>query len=193
MKVSIRLDAVKVQAAFSAAPDVIRGHVDGALLRGAGEIASEAKRRAPKLFSTLTNSIIVGPAGELAYEVRAGVAYAAYVERGSGPAAGNKKYYPNPDNLLQYLMTTPKARRIARWSRSAKGRADQENEIKRRAQAFAWWIYQHGTRPQPFMGPAVEEKRSAVEGYVRDAVAAGVSEIFGAGTVRERWERRTRP
>lgn len=188
--VSIRIDTTKAQAAFSAAPEVVRRHVEPALLRGANEIAAEEKRLAPKSLSALVNSIIVSPAGELAYQVSPGVGYAAYVVHGSGPAAGRAKYYPNPDNLLQYLMTSPRARGFTRFKRSAKGRLDQENELVRRSQAFAWWIYQHGTKPQDFVTPAVEGKRDACTQFVRDAVTAGVAEIFGAGTVRERWERR---
>lgn len=189
--VSVKVDSLKAQAAFSAAPETLRRHVGGAVWQGANAIAAEEKRLAPKSMTALVNSINVGPAGELAYQVGPGVNYAAYVVQGSGPAVGRPKYFPNPDNLLQYLMTSPKARGFARWSRSTKKRADQEMEITRRAQAFAWWIYQHGTRAQDFVTPAVNNQRDACVEFVRDAVRAGVAEIFGAGTVRERWERRT--
>lgn len=190
-RIDIRIDGVKAVAAFRAAPDVVERHVDGSLARGAKEVAAEAKGRAPKSLSNLANSVIFGKIGPLAYEVRPGVDYAPWVEHGSGPAAGHDRYYPNPDNLLVYISTSPKARGFERWSRSARGRLEQEMALARRAQAFAWWIYQHGTRPQPFMAPAAEAKRSACEDFVRSAVDAGIAEIFGAGTVRERWERRT--
>ncbi|MDD2664370.1 MAG: HK97 gp10 family phage protein [Dechloromonas sp.] len=190
-RIDIRIDSLKATAAFRAAPDVMERHVDGGLMRGAAEIAGEAKRKAPKSLSNLANSVIFGKIGPLTYEVRPGVDYALWVESGSGPAAGHAKYYPNPDNLLAYLMTSPRARGFDRWSRSERGRLEQEMVIARRAQAFAWWIYQHGTRPQPFMAPAAQEKRSACEDFVRAAVDRGIAEVFGAGTVRERWERRT--
>lgn len=189
--VSIRVDTLKAQAAMSAAPDVVRKHVGPAVLRGANEIAAEEKRLAPKSLSALVNSIIVGPAGDLAYQVSPGVDYAAYVVHGSGPAAGRPRYYPNPDNLLQYLMTSPRARGFDRFKRSARGRLEQEMDLVRRSQSFAWWIYQHGTKPQDFVTPAVAAKRDSCVEFVRDAVAAGIAEIFGAGTVRERWQRRT--
>lgn len=182
--ISIRVNGEKAVAAFQAAPDVMIRRIDAATARGANEIATEAKRRAPKSLSQLVGSIIASKVGELSYEVKAGSQHAAYVEGGTGPAAGRAKYFPNPDNLLMYLMTSPKARGFERFSRSDRGRLEQEMVLVRRAQAFAWWIYQHGTKAQPFMGPAVEIKRGACEVYIRQSVDAGIREVFGADAVR---------
>lgn len=186
MKVSVRVDTRQAQAAYSAAPDVLRQHLTGAVKRGAEVIASEQQQRAPKSMSALVNAIHVQPVGDLAWAVRQGVSYAAHVILGTGPAVGNPKYYPNPDSLLQYLTTTPKARGFG-WAKlnSAK-RAGQESEIKRRADAFAWWIYQHGTRPQDYVTPAVEAKRDACVEFIRAATQQAFNEAFGAGTVRFR-------
>lgn len=178
MGIQIRIDYETVRAGLSKAPDVLRRHVGDGLAQGANAIAAEAKNRAPKSESALLNSIIAAPAGDWAYEVRAGVMHAAYVEHGTGPAVGKPKYYPNPDNLLQYLMTSPRARGFKRFKRSDRGRLEQEMGLVRRAQAFAWWIYQHGTKPQPFMAPAAEAKRDACTAFVRAAVDAGLKEIF---------------
>lgn len=179
-RIDIRVDAEKTMAAFDKAPFVMKLHIGGAVQRGAGEIVTEAKRRAPKSLSNLVNSIMAAPSGELAWMARAGTEHAAYVEYGTGPAAGQEKYYPNPDNLLQYLMTTPKARGFKRFKRSERGRLEQEMVMVRRAQAFAWWIYQHGTKAQPFMAPAAEMKRGACEVYIRQAVDRGIREVFGS-------------
>lgn len=178
-RIDIRIDDARVLEAFSKAPEVMRRHVEGGVQRGAGEIVTEAKTRAPKSLSNLVNSIAAAPAGELAWVARAGSAHAVMVEQGTGPAAGKKKYYPNPDNLLQYLMTTPKARGFGRWKRSDRGRLEQEMGMVRRAQAFAWWIYQHGTKAQPFMAPAAEAKRDRCTELVRAAVSKGLLEVFG--------------
>ena len=181
MGIQIRIDYETVRAGLSKAPDVLRRHVGDGLAQGANAIAAEAKNRAPKSESALLNSIIAAPAGDWAYEVRAGVMHAAYVEYGTGPAAGKPRYYPNPDNLFQYLMTNVSARGFKRWSRSkkpGKDRGSQELDIWFRSRAFAWWIYQHGTRAQPFMAPAAEAKRDACTAYVRAAVDAGLKEIF---------------
>lgn len=178
-RIDIRIDGERALAAFTRAPEVMKTQVGAAVQRGAGEIASEAKRRAPKSLSNLVNSIIAAPAGDLAWMVRAGSAHAAPTEYGSGPAAGQPKYYPNPDNLLQYLMTSPKARGFDRFKRSDRGRLEQEMGLVRRAQAFAWWIYQHGTKAQPFMAPAAEAKRDRCTELVRAAVSKGLLEVFG--------------
>lgn len=179
--ISVRIDADQALAAFRAAPEVLARHVDGALARAAAGIAGEAKRRAPKSLSVLTNSIIFGPVGPLAYEVRPGVAYGAYVELGTGPAAGNPQYYPNVDNLIAYLTASPKARGFGRWKKGAE-RDTQAEQIAAKAQAFAWWIWQHGTRPQPYMAPAAEAKRDETVAIVRAAVDAGIAEAFGAAS-----------
>lgn len=184
--VSVRIDSRQAQAAAAQAPEVLRRHLDGAVQRGAGEIAAEQKRLAPKSLSNLVNAINVEKSGDLAYMVRQGVSYAAHVVLGTGPAAGRPKYYPNPDNLLQYLMTTPKARGFSRFKRSERGRLEQEMVLVRRAQAFAWWIYQHGTRPQDYVTPSVEGKRDACVEFIRGATQTAFSEVFGAGTVRFR-------
>lgn len=178
MNLQIRIDYETVRAGLAKAPDVLHRHIEGGLSQGAQAIAAEAKARAPKSLSNLWNSILAAPAGPLRYEVRAGVMHAAYVEHGTGPAVGKPKYYPNPDNLLQYLMTSPRARGFKRFKRSDRGRLEQEMGLVRRAQAFAWWIYQHGTKPQPFMAPAAEAKRDACTAFVRAAVDAGLKEIF---------------
>lgn len=178
MNLQIRIDYETVRAGLAKAPDVLHRYIDGGLSQGAQAIAAEAKERAPKSLSNLWNSILAAPAGPLRHEVRAGVMHAAYVEHGTGPAVGKPKYYPNPDNLLQYLMTSPRARGFKRFKRSDRGRLEQEMGLVRRAQAFAWWIYQHGTKPQPFMAPAAEAKRDACTAFVRAAVDAGLKEIF---------------
>ena len=194
--ISIRVDGDKAVAAFQKAESVMLRHIDDATNFAANEIiAPEVKRRAPASLSQLAGSITVGKVGNLSYEVKAGAKHAAYVEGGTGPAAGRAKYFPNPDNLLMYLMNSPKARGFKDWSRSnledrnlknyqdsdvVLGRLEQEMVLVRRAHAFAWWIYQHGTKAQPFMGPAVETKRSACEMYIRQSVDAGIREVFGA-------------
>ena len=140
-RISFRIDDAQTREAFRRMPGVMAEYVNGGLARGANEIAIEARRLAPKSLSGLVNSINAARSGELEYSVSPGVAYAPWVESGTGPAAGQEKYYPNPDNLLAYLMISPKARGFSRWSRSEKGRTLQEMVLVRRAQAFAWWIY----------------------------------------------------
>lgn len=181
-RIDIRIDDARVLEAFSKAPEAMRRHVGGAVMRGAGDIVTEAQRIVPKSESALETSIKQKQIDDLTWMAVAGTAHAAMVEYGTGPAAGKKKYYPNPDNLLQYLMTNTKARGFERWSRSkkqGKDRGSQELEIWFRSRAFAWWIYQHGTKAQPFMAPAAEAKRDRCTELVRAAVSKGLLEVFG--------------
>lgn len=178
-RIEIRINDARVLEAFTRAPDVMKAHVGGAVRSGAGEIATEAKNLAPILETVLRNSINIKQNSALEWVVHPAAQYAAAVELGTGPAAGRAKYYPNRDNLLQYLMTNPKARGFSRWKRSERGRLEQEMIVKQRAQAFAWWIYQHGTKAQPFMAPAAEAKRDRCTELVRAAVSKGLLEVFG--------------
>ena len=181
MNLQIRIDYETVRAGLAKAEGVLHRHIDGGLSQGAQAIADEARERAPKSESTLWHSIHSKRIGNLYYEAGASAMHAAYVEHGTGPAVGKKRYYPNPDNLFQYLMTNVRARGFKRWSRSTKpgkDRGSQELDVWFRSRAFAWWIYQHGTKPQPFMAPAAEAKRDACTAFVRAAVDAGLKEIF---------------
>lgn len=178
-RIDIRIDDARVLEAFSKAPEVMKRYVGEAVKTGSGEITTEAKARVPQSHGALLNSIGQEQIDETTWMVVARTEHAAMVEYGTGPAAGKKKYYPNPDNLLQYLMTSPKARGFDRWKRSDRGRLEQEMGMVRRAQAFAWWIYQHGTKAQPFMAPAAEAKRDRCTELVRAAVSKGLLEVFG--------------
>jgi len=184
--VSIRIDSSNLQAAMRAAPDVMRRHIDNGLEVSAKDIQEEAFRIASQrdVTKNLSGSIIYTKTGPFEWSIYPTENYAVHVELGTGPAVGRAKYRPNPDNLLQYLMTSPKARGFARFKRGERGRLEQEMGLERRAQAFSWWIYQHGTKPQPFMAPAVKAKRGACEVYIRQAVDRGLRETLGSDAVR---------
>lgn len=181
MRISIKVDDKLARAAMQRTPGVVERHMELGLERGADEVAREARSNASKrdLFGTLRNSIHVEHPGLLRYVVATATNYAKAVEEGTGPAVGNKRYYPNPDSLQQYLMQSPKMRGH-KWARkdSAK-RGGQELDIWFRSRALAWYIYNHGTKPQPFMAPAAAEKEDRVRQLVRASVMDGVREVFG--------------
>jgi hypothetical protein len=176
--ITVKVDHARAVAAFRKAPEVMHRHVDAGLSRGAQEVANEARTLAPKLFSTLTNSILASQVGPLHWRVQPGVNYARDVEEGTGPAAGRSRYYPNPEALQQYIMLSPKMRGH-KWAKpGSRARGEQELNIWFRARALAWYIYAHGTKPQPYMAPAVEAKRSRVIDLVREAAARGAREVM---------------
>lgn len=171
------MDDARVRAALRAAPDRLRQAVDTALARGAEEMARAARAQAPKSLSTLTQSIRVDKVEDLHYTVTPGVNYARFVEEGTGPAAGQPRYYPNPDNLRQYLETTPRARGFE-WAKRGSGKREaQRYDLWHRSRAFAWWIYQHGTRAQPFMRPAFDATAERVRALVEASLSRAATEI----------------
>lgn len=184
IELRVRIDADKALAAFARVGEVMRRHVLEGTEEGGQVVARDAGGRVNSKHSNLVNSIGVAPLEEggpqvIGHEVRAGMAYAPYVELGTGPAAGQPRYYPNPDSLLDYLRTV----RSSRAHNEIRGqrRDFARYELWHRSRAWAWHIYQHGTRAHPFMQPAAEANFVRVCEIVRAAVARGVVEVFGAG------------
>lgn len=186
--ITFRIDDTQAQQAFSRAPEVMLRYVGEGTDQGATVVANAARRSTAftDVFSTLRQSIHVAPiqglpAGQVGHEARTGVAYARYVEEGSGPAVGRPRYYPNPENLLQYLTHSPRLRGFRDWSGPAGSlsRTLQQDGLEWRARAWAWSIYTRGTRAKPYMRPAAEQSEARVRAILKGAVARGVAEVFG--------------
>lgn len=161
MRLEIEFDS-RVEEALRRAPLVMRRHLDDALARGARETADAAKRRAPKAFSTLTNSIREHTVGELHYEVRPAVAYSGHVEAGvQGP-----------------LASMPNLMGLSMWVRRKLGVSDI-GEAGRLAFVIGRKLQREGIKAQPYMKPAFEEKDARVRAMMKGAVARGLSEVFG--------------
>lgn len=159
MEVRVEVDASRLRAALSRAPAVIRRHVDGALSRGALEVAREARRRAPKAFSTLTNSIHATPVGDLHYQVAPGVNYAPWVE--GGRKAGKM---PGVANGLR------------EWVKLKTGLADKP--LDRMTFVIARGIGRDGIKAQPFMAPAMAASEDRLRALVGAAVERGLAEAL---------------
>lgn len=167
--VRITIDTARAMAAFRKAPEVMTRHVDGALEQGAQYVAREAKRRAPKFQSNLVNSIRAEkvpealPPGVLAWQARTGVNYARYVEEGIGPMLSH------PPGIANGLLE---------WVR-AKFAPENDKALSRIAFAVAFAIQRRGIRPRPYMAPAMEASEARVRQWMRQAVQAGIEEVFG--------------
>lgn len=176
MDIRYVVDDARARATLQKAPGVVEKWLEGAIARGAMEIARLGRDKAPKLFSTLTNSIRYERLEALHYRVATGVNYARAVEEGTGPAAGHARYYPNPDSLLDYLTTAP-SKRGFNWARKGSGKREaQRYDLWWRSRALAWHIYQHGTKAHPYMGPAADEGEPIVRLLARNAVASAIQE-----------------
>lgn len=183
--VRIVIDADKAAEAFRRSPDVMLRHAARGTERAAHVIARAAKGKVSKVQSTLANSInvdqIAGLAeAEVGHQAAPGVAYAPYVEEGTGPAAGRPRYYPNPDALLDFISGNNTSRGFKWDATGSFTRTTQKLELFNRARAMAWSIYTKGTKPAPFMAPATEENTDGAFRYVRIAVEQGIAEVFGA-------------
>lgn len=188
----IRLEVDSAQAlwAFERAPDVMARYVGLGTREGAEVVTAAAKENSSEsggfadVFGALRNSIRTYvteglPEGNIGHESRASVKYAAWVEEGTGPAAGHARYYPNQDALLAVLRNSPRSRGY-KWARKgSKKRARQDEELIQRSRAWALSIFVHGTKPHPFMAPAAVRSEARVREVVGAWIGRGIAEVFG--------------
>ena len=179
--IRIELDDARIRWAFSRAPGVVEQHVEAGLDWAASVVAVAARKKAPALFGTLAQTILAVREESLQRVVRSGAKYARYVEEGTGPAAGHARYYPNPDALLEVLRASPSSRGYKWAKKGSRKRGGQDVELWLRSRAWAMAIYARGTRPHPFMRPALEENRDRCAELVRREALNGVREVFGSG------------
>lgn len=188
-EIRFETDAEQARWAFARAPEVMLGRLREGAMKGADVVTREARRTADggfvDLFGTLRQSILTFvardlPEDTLGAESRSGAKYAAYVEEGTGPAAGHRPYYPNPDALLQVLRSSPRSRGYKWAKKGSKKRGGQELELWFRSRAWAMAIFAKGTKPYPFMRPAAVRSEAAVRAVMSEYVGMGIAEVFGA-------------
>lgn len=162
MSLELTVNSRALQRAMQAGPQILGKHLTRAIERVVLEMAREARRRAPKAFSTLTNaisSVMVSPAEG---QVFAGVDYARAVEEGT---RGGRM--PPRQNLEDWI----RVRRIQ----------PDDPDMSPRDLAFvmARAIAKKGTPAQPFMRPAYEAQRAKAEARISSAIDAALTEIGG--------------
>ena len=129
--------------------------IDRAIGRGAQEVAREAKAKAPKAFSTLTQAIIATRESPGTHIVTAGTRYARYTEEGTGPGG-----IPP----LQAMKDWIRVKRIV--PRDPNMSQDQLAHVIRRS------ITRRGTPDQPFLRPALADKIPRIRELVIAAILA---------------------
>lgn len=166
MRLEVRYDDHVPRDMLRRAPDFFRRRLGLALERGAQELAREARGRAPKAFSTLTNSIRAMRENDLHWFVAPGVNYGTWVEGGRMPM--RKTGFQN--GLLEWIKL--------KVAPGASGKdLDRLGFVIRRA------IGRRGIHPHPFMAPAFEAKKARVVELANAAVREAVAEINGGGRV----------
>lgn len=158
MKIKVKVGDARAQAAFQRAPARMRQLVGDALWRGAIEVSRDARDRAPKAFSTLTQSLRPEKVDDLHWRVSPGVNYARPVEEGRMP-----------------MRRMPGAG-LTEWVKLKTGL--QGKALDRATFAIARAIGRRGIDPQPYLKPAAEAKESRVIELVRAAVARGADEVM---------------
>lgn len=178
--IRIRIDDKLAIAALQRSPDVVGRRVEQGLERGADELARTARDNAARRdwLGTLKQSIHVEHPAPLHYAVVTGTNYARAVEEGTGPAAGKPPYFPNWTALIPYVKSkaTRGGEQLKRAGSTA--RFFQEAEFENRAFQLARYISHHGTKPAPYMAPALAEKEGRIRQLVRQSAIEGAREVF---------------
>lgn len=181
MDIRIEINHRRVAEALEKAPEVIVRNVDAALQRGAEEAAREMKlalaTNRSMARSTLANSIRAARVAALHYYVAPGVNYGRMVEEGTGPAAGQKSYMPNPVHLRDYVQQRSRITFTAKPG--TPGRRAQMDEVRDRAWALAQHIRKHGTQPHPFVKPTRDKMEPRIRELVGQAVERSLKEVLG--------------
>jgi hypothetical protein len=158
MQISITHNLEAARQVIEQAPQKFGAAVDGAVARGAVELANRIKTRAPKFTSQMTNAVLPSRIAPLHHVVTVGKAYASYVENGSNPGG------------------RPAVSTIERWIR-LKGISPRTPGVSQRSLAhlIRQSIAAKGIRPQPFVAPAAarfEGRLTELIGAALDRVAA---------------------
>lgn len=161
MTLQLTVDSRGLQQALAAGPAILSRHLGRAIGRIVQDMAREARRRAPKAFSTLTQSIAAVQPSPFEGLVVAGVDYARAVEQGTGPSGRQ----PPVRNILDWL----KVRRLV-----ADDPAMTQEDL---AYVIARAIARKGTPAQPFMVPAFESNRARAEARIDQAIDLALREI----------------
>lgn len=160
MQISITHNLDVARQVIDQAPQQFGAAIDGAVARGAAELANDIKRRAPKFTSQMTNAVLPSRVAPMHHQVTVGKQYASHVENGSNPGG------------------RPAVATIERWIR-LKGITPRTPGLSRRSLAhlIRQSIAAKGIRPQPFAAPAVarfEGRLGELIGAALDRVATGL-------------------
>lgn len=157
-----RVDIADVTRGLFRSRTAVLAEIDRNLARGAQEVAREGRRRAPKAFSTLAQSVHANRLAPLKMEVVAGMGYAGHQEDGTGGG----------------MM--PPIQSIKDWIR-ARSITPRNPNVRQRDLAFliARTIARKGVPAQPFMAPALDAKRARLDALLLAGRDAGIRRAWG--------------
>lgn len=161
-------DSDKLARAFLQAPDKLERNLSQAIARIGHEIARTARDKAPKAFSTLTQSIRVMRPAPLEAVIAPATRYAERVERGTGiygPARQASNKSPPEASILDWI----RVRRII-----PRERGTSQEDL---AYLIARKIARTGTPAQPYLKPALDELRNTANRRIDAAIARTLKEV----------------
>jgi len=157
---ALEIHSKGLMQALSQGPELLKKHVQQAVLRSVMEIARDARRNAPKAYSTLTHSIIQRMVDPLTGEVVAGVDYAQMVEEGTGPGG-----WPSDRTMLDWIH--------AKHIEPRDPTMDQQDLAFVMARSIAL----RGTPAQPYLKPALQSNKAKAERRINRAINAALKEM----------------
>lgn len=155
-----RVDNGRVEEALQRFPGVMARNLDAGAGRAAQEVAREERRRSPKAFSTLTNSIKADRLAPMRYEVGPHVQYAGYPETGTGPGG-----IPSDRALRDWI-------RVKRITPRDPGTTQEDLVF-----LIGRKILERGVRKQAYVEQTAKKMESRVHKLISDAAESGLREV----------------
>ncbi|MBL8387007.1 MAG: HK97 gp10 family phage protein [Hydrogenophaga sp.] len=125
--------------------------------RLAQEAARRMRERAPKWHTVLANSITVTMSAPNTWEIRPGVDYAIYREKGQPAGKHLPRFFdPAAKPIVDWLASKAFAgmRRVTKKSRAFMNR---ELELRDRYMGLSWHVFHKGLKATPFVEPVARE------------------------------------
>lgn len=161
---TLQIDADNLHKAFLKAPGTLQRNLERAISRIMAEMARSARGYAPKSFSNLVNSIRAKRINALEGIVAPGINYAQMVEEGTGiygPTGIATGKLPPVDSIEDWVVL----------NRIGSGDVDSLD--------MAWMVARKiaatGTRPQPFLQPAIDDNKARAESRINQAIEDAIS------------------
>ncbi|UUZ68083.1 HK97 gp10 family phage protein [Polaromonas sp. P2-4] len=126
------------------------------------------QRLAPKSRSTLWTSIAAHQNSEFDYEIRPGVDYSYYAEKGVKPGGkGLPRFFdPASASIVDWLKSHPagggKPKRQRAPAFGSKAFQAAMLDLRDRYEGLAWHVRHHGVKAQPFVEPTAKEMEPVV-------------------------------
>jgi len=152
--ISINISERKLQSALAKQPEALKKNMSVAISQIVARMARSAKLKAPKAFSILTNSIKSKRLNAFTGQVTAATDYASFVEEGRKPG-GKMPPLSAINDWIKVSQIEPNNPDMS---------DDDLSFVIRRSIAIK------GTRPQPFMQPALDENKAWALNRINKAI-----------------------